>query len=114
MTIFNLQSFGGCHGLGYERADAPLIATSTLYTLSSNEFGSSEVHIVGTGFTYDAVSGLLNGGTITSMSLVANFGTPDTVQTVTMTGGLPPRPISRSRNTSYGFGANIDLGAAVP
>ncbi len=68
--------------------DAALSSTSTLYTLSSYEFGGSEVRIVGTGFTYDPVSGILNGGTITSMSLVVTNGGTDTVQTVTMTGGL--------------------------
>ena len=88
-----------------------LTATSTLYTLSSEEFGGdAEVRIVGTGFTYDAVSGILNGGTITSMSLVANGGT-ETVQTVTMPGGLAASTYFAFAHVSYDLRAQTSTWA---
>ena len=85
--------------------DAALTSTSTLYTLSSFEFGGSEVRIVGTGFTYDAVSGILNGGTIMSMSLVVTNGGTDTVQTVTMAGGLAASTYFAFANAAYALRA---------
>jgi Ca2+-binding RTX toxin-like protein len=69
---------------------APVTSTSTLCVLNSNEYGSSQVRLQGTGFTYDAATGLLNGGMINSMALVFQLSPTgsQTIQTVTMPGGF--------------------------
>jgi Ca2+-binding RTX toxin-like protein len=64
---------------------APVSESSTLYVLSGTDFSGSQVRIHGTGLTYDAATGYLNGGTITSAELFANG---EVVQTIDMAGGL--------------------------
>ncbi len=65
--------------------NAPVSASSTLYVLSGTDFGGSQVRFHGTNLTYDSSTGFLNGGTVTSAEIFANG---ETVQTITMTGGL--------------------------
>ncbi|MEQ1649631.1 MAG: calcium-binding protein, partial [Hyphomicrobiaceae bacterium] len=59
--------------------------TATEYVLSSNDFGGSQVRLTGTGFTYDAVTGFLTGGSIAGAALIKNG---EIVQTVAFTTAL--------------------------
>ena len=97
----------------------PLSTTATLYTLPGMPVAGNEIRISGINFTYDPVTGFLNGGIILSMSLVSTAGGfPQTIQTVTMNGGLSAATYFNFVNgahdlqtllTSWGVTANLSV-----